>query len=98
AVRHTAAPELNVTGVVSADVSRSVPVISLASGRVVEIHGRLGDTVSKGQLLMRVQSNDVASAFADLHHATADLTLARAQLDRAKILYDRGAIPLKDVE
>ena len=98
AVRHTAAPELNVTGVVSADVSRSVPVISLASGRVVEIHGRLGDTVTKGQLLMRVQSNDVASAFADLHHATADLTLARAQLDRAKILYDRGAIPLKDVE
>ena len=35
---HVAAPELNVTGVVSADVSRNVPVISLASGRVVEIH------------------------------------------------------------
>ena len=33
---HVAAPELNVTGVVSADVSRNVPVISLASGRVVK--------------------------------------------------------------
>jgi cobalt-zinc-cadmium efflux system membrane fusion protein len=47
--------ELNVTGVVNADVSRTMPVISLASGRVVEIRARLGDEVTKGQLLMRVQ-------------------------------------------
>ena len=37
AVEHKAAPELNVTGVVGPDVSRQVPVPSLASGRVVEI-------------------------------------------------------------
>ena len=49
-------PDLNATGVVSADVSRNVPVISLASGRIVEIRKRLGDTVEKGELLMRVQS------------------------------------------
>src|ERR1700690_4357972 len=30
------APELNVTGSVAPDVSRNIPVISLASGRVVE--------------------------------------------------------------
>ena len=96
--QHTAAAELNVTGVVNADVSRNVPVISLASGRVVEIHARLGDEVTKGQLLMRVQSNDIASAFADYHHALADEKLAGAQLERAKVLYDRGAIALKDVE
>ena len=52
--RHEAAPELNVTGTVSPDVSRNIPVVSLASGRVVDIHARLGDTVTKGQLLMRV--------------------------------------------
>ena len=40
---HKAAPELNVTGVVSPDIARAVPVISLATGRVVEIHARLGD-------------------------------------------------------
>ena len=34
ATRHASAPELNVTGVVSADVSRNVPVISIASGRI----------------------------------------------------------------
>jgi len=92
------APELNVTGTVSVDVSRNVPVISLASGRVVEIHAKLGDTVTNGQLLMRVQSNDIASAFADYRHALADRKLADAQLSRSRLLFDKGAIPQKDVE
>jgi cobalt-zinc-cadmium efflux system membrane fusion protein len=96
--RHAEAPELNTTGVVNADVSRAVPVISLASGRVVEIHARLGDTVTQGQLLMRVQSNDISSAFSDYRHAMADETLARAQLDRAKTLIEKGAIAQKDLE
>src|SRR4051794_25724630 len=43
--------ELNVTGAVAADVSRAVPVVSLAAGRVLEVHAKLGDTVTKGQLL-----------------------------------------------
>jgi cobalt-zinc-cadmium efflux system membrane fusion protein len=95
---HVAAPELNVTGVVSADVSRNVPVISLASGRVVDIRARLGDTVAKGQLLMRVESADVSGAFSDYRKALADEILARAQLDRSKLLYDKGAIAAKDLE
>jgi cobalt-zinc-cadmium efflux system membrane fusion protein len=95
---HGAAPELNVTGVVSADVSRNVPVISLASGRVVDIRARLGDTVAKGQLLLRVHSTDVSGAFSDYRKAQADETLARAQLDRSKLLYDKGAIAAKDLE
>src|SRR5208282_1068657 len=50
-----AAAALNVTGVVQPDIARAVPVISLAAGRVVEIKARLGDIVTKGQLLLRVQ-------------------------------------------
>lgn len=95
---YSAAPDLNVTGVVAPDVSRAVPVISLASGRIVEVKARLGDTVSKGQLMMRVQSSDIAQAFSDYRQAVADETLTRAQLDRAKILYEKGAIAQKDVE
>ena len=95
---HVAAPELNVTGVVSADVSRNVPVISLASGRVVDIRARLGDTVAKGQLLMRVESADVSGAFSDYRKARADETLAHAQFDRSKLLYEKGAIAAKDLE
>ena len=98
ALPHSTAPELNVTGVVSADVSRSVPVISLASGRVVDIRARLGDEVKKGQLLMRVQSADISGAFSDYRKALADEVLARAQFERAQLLYDKGAVAKKDLE
>jgi cobalt-zinc-cadmium efflux system membrane fusion protein len=96
--KHEAPPELNVTGAVSPDVSRNIPVVSLASGRVVDIRARLGDTVTTGQILMRVQSADIAQAFSDYHQAVADETLARAQLDRSKLLYEKGAIAQKDYE
>jgi cobalt-zinc-cadmium efflux system membrane fusion protein len=96
--KRDAAPELKVTGSVSPDVSRNSPVISLASGRVVEIDARIGDTVTKGQLLMRVQSADISQAFSDYKSAVADQTLARAQFDRSKLLYDKGAVAQKDLE
>ena len=98
AVERVTTPELNVTGVVSADVSRNVPVISLASGRVVEIRARLGDTVQKGQVLLRVQSPDIAGAFSDYRKAVADEILAGKQFERAQILYEKGAISLNDFQ
>ncbi len=48
AVEHKGVPALNVTGIVQPDISRAVPVISLAAGRVVELKARLGDVVEKG--------------------------------------------------
>jgi hypothetical protein len=38
-----AAPELNVTGVVSADVSRNIPVVTLATGTFQPARERFGD-------------------------------------------------------
>ena len=96
--QHDSAPELNVTGAVNPDVSRNIPVISLASGRVVEIHARLGDVVTKGQLLMRVQSAEISQAFSEYRSALADQALARAQLERSKLLYEKGAVAQKDLE
>ena len=98
AVEHTSASQLMATGAVSPDISRTVPVISLAAGRVVEVHARLGDTVQKGQLLLRVQSADISAAFSDYRKAVADEHLARTQLERAKLLYDKGAISLNDLQ
>jgi cobalt-zinc-cadmium efflux system membrane fusion protein len=91
AVEHKAAPALNVTGVVQPDVARAVPVISLAAGRVVEIKARLGDVVTKGQLLLRVRSSDVSGAYQVYLKAVNDERLDRQQLDRARDLYDKGA-------
>src|SRR5579864_6545694 len=41
AVTHEGTSQLNATGTVTPDISRSVPVISIATGRVVEIKARL---------------------------------------------------------
>ena len=98
AEQHSAAPELNVTGVVSPDVARTVPVISLASGRVVEINARLGDEVKKGQLLFKVRSSDMSGAFSDYRKAVVTEQLTKVQLDRAKLLFDKGAIAKKELE
>jgi cobalt-zinc-cadmium efflux system membrane fusion protein len=95
---HVAAPELNVTGVVNPDVSRQVPVPSLASGRIVEINARLGDEVTKGQLLFKVRSTDIAGAFSDYRKAVRNEELAKIQLDRAKVLFEHGAIPKSALE
>jgi cobalt-zinc-cadmium efflux system membrane fusion protein len=98
ATEHVATPQLRVTGTVNPDISRAVPVISIATGRVVEIDARLGDTVKKGQLLLKVQSADVSGAFSDYRKAVADEQLSQTQLERAKLLYDKGAISLNDLQ
>ena len=97
-VEHVTTSQLKVTATVNPDVSRSVPVISLATGRVVEIKARLGDTVQKGQVLLRVQSADIAGAFSDYQKAVADEQLSHTQLERAQLLYAKGAISLNDLQ
>src|SRR5580692_1235138 len=98
ATGHSATSELVVTGTVTPDVSRNVPVVSLASGRVNAIHARLGDTVKKDQLLMTVRSDDVSGGYSNYRMAVADETLARTQYERAKDLYEHGAIALNDLQ
>src|ERR1700676_1257613 len=98
AVAHQFTSQLAVTGVGPPHITRSVPVISIATGRVVELNARLGDTVKKGQLLLRVQSADMSAAFSDCRKAVADEKLARIQFERAKLLYDKGAISLNDFQ
>ncbi len=98
ATEYKTAPTLDVTGVVQPDISRAVPVISLASGRVVEVRARLGDQVKKGQVLLRVQSNDVSGAYQTYLKAENQERLARIQLERQKLLYEKGAVAKSAVE
>jgi cobalt-zinc-cadmium efflux system membrane fusion protein len=98
AIARNSRSELQVTAVVTPDIARNVPVISLASGRVVEIDARLGDTVQKDQLLLKVRSGDISGGYSDYRKAVADEELARAQFDRAKDLYDHGAISQNDFQ
>jgi len=98
ATEYQAPSQMFVTGTVFPDISRTVPVISLASGRVVDIRARLGETVRKGQLLLRVRSDDISGGFDAYRKALSDELLARKQLDRAKLLYEHGAIAQQDLE
>ncbi len=98
ATQHQAASQLVVTGTVNPDIARTVPVVTLASGRVVDIRARLGDNVQKGQLLLRIRSDDVSGGYDSYRKAVADELLARKALDRANDLYAHGAIATQDLE
>ena len=95
---YMALPELAVTGVVSPDVSRSIPVPSLVSGKAVQVLVRLGDEVKKDQLLLKVRSSDVAAAYADYRKAVVNERLAHTQLERAAALFDKGALAKRDLD
>ncbi len=90
--------ELHVTGVVAPDVNRAVPVLSLAGGRAVDIRVKLGDEVRKGQVLLVIDSTDVAQAFSDYQKFQADEIFAQQQLARSRDLYDKGAVAHQDLE
>lgn len=98
AAEYDGTSQLIATGVVAPDVSRTIPVVSLASGRALDLRVRLGDTVRKGQLLLRVQSSDAAGALSDYRKALADETLANTQFERAKDLYAKGAASQNDFQ
>ena len=86
------ASELTATGSVFPDIAREIPVISLANGRVVDIKARLDDNVKKGQLLLKVQSPDITSAFDTYLKAANDEHMANMAYMRADELFKHGAI------
>jgi cobalt-zinc-cadmium efflux system membrane fusion protein len=89
---YDAPAELSVTGTVNPDVAREIPVISLASGRVVDIKARLDDYVKKGQLLLKIQSPDSSNAFDTYLKARNDEIMNNKAYVRAKDLFAHGAI------
>jgi cobalt-zinc-cadmium efflux system membrane fusion protein len=95
---HQAYSALAVTAVVTPDIARSVPVISLASGKIVAIDTRLGDTVQKDQVLLSIRSDEVSGGFDAYRKAVNDELLARKQLSRAVDLFAHGAIAEQDLE
>jgi cobalt-zinc-cadmium efflux system membrane fusion protein len=64
----------------------------------VDIKARLGDFVRKGDLLIKVQSPDVAGAFDVYQKAFNDERLANKAYIRSQALYEHGAIPQSALE
>lgn len=98
ATAHMAGANLDATGVIQPDVSRQVPAISPATGRVLDVAVRVGDQVQEGQVLYHVRSADISAAFAEYQKAVVAEQLTKKQLNREKILLDDGAHPASALE
>ncbi len=99
--RATVAGMINATGTIAARREMPVGVVG-EGGRVVSVPVEAGQWVSAGQVLAvidrSVQSQQAASAQAQIAVARADADLAQANLDRALKLVDRGFISKADVD
>ncbi|HYF02463.1 MAG TPA: efflux RND transporter periplasmic adaptor subunit [Patescibacteria group bacterium] len=82
---------LNASGYVVAQ--RKAAVSSKASGRLEQLYVIEGDNVKAGQILGRIENNDVQAAYnqmlASLEVAKANLENAKAELDDATIEFNR---------
>ncbi|RUP08638.1 efflux RND transporter periplasmic adaptor subunit [Hyphomicrobium sp.] len=76
----------------------SVQVFSPYSGRIVNLYGKLGDNVRKGQTLFTIDSPDLLQSESNLISAAGVLDLTNRNLNRLKELFKSHAIAQRDLE
>ncbi len=76
----------------------SVQVFSPYAGRIVNLYGKLGDNVRKGQTLFTIDSPDLLQAESSLISAAGVLDLTNRNLSRLKELFKSHAIAQRDLE
>jgi membrane fusion protein, multidrug efflux system len=94
--------EAHATGLVAPAPGAELLVVAPESARIVEIPKAEGDTVKRGDVLVRFEipstAAEVSKQEAETKRAQARLENARAALARAKDLFDRGVAARKEVE
>ena len=89
--------------------AQTVDVVPRAQGRLQTIGVRIGDPVTRGQVLAKVEDQELreqlrqADASFEVARATirqreADLSFARTNLDRNKSLFDRQLLPRQSLD
>jgi len=91
-------PSLTLAGKVAYGEDRYSKISSPVQGRVLEVRARLGDLVKPGQILLVVDSPDIAQAYSEFIKENSDLTFATRAYELAKDLYETKALPLKDLK
>jgi HlyD family secretion protein len=101
-VRRDIATVVKATGVIKPRIGAEVRVGSRTSGVVRRLYVRVGDSVSKGQLLADLDDRELvarrAEAAAAVEASSANLAYARADLRRKSELSTSGLIPPSDLE
>ena len=76
----------------------STQVFTPYQGRIVQLFAKLGDNVSKGQVLFTIESPDLIQADSTLIAAAGVLDLTTRALERARELYKVQGIAEKDLQ
>lgn len=89
---------LTLSGKVAYGEDRYSRISSPLQGRVVEVRVHLGDRVKAGDILLVVDSPDIAQAYSEYVKEDSDLQYATRAYELAKDLYENKAMPLKDLK
>lgn len=96
------ASSVQATGTIRAKIGAEVKVGSRISGRVERLYANIGDVVKKGQLIARLEQEDlqakVNEAKMNLKTAEANLDLAQKTIQRMKNLYAKDFVSKDKVD
>ncbi len=93
ALRQDFIPQIQARGLIKPSVGSEVRVGSRVSGIVQKLNVKIGDTVTKGQLLAELEPTELT---ARLNQAEATLNNARAQLEYARLDVERKRTLFKE--
>ena len=89
---------LTLSGKIAYGEDKYSRVSSPLQGRVVEVRAHLGDRVKAGDVLLVVDSPDIAQAYSEYVKEDSDLQYATRAHELAKDLYEDRALALKDLK
>ncbi|HMV17913.1 MAG TPA: efflux RND transporter periplasmic adaptor subunit [Rhodocyclaceae bacterium] len=83
---------------VAYDENATARLFAPVAGRVIEIHGQIGDTVKAGAVLAVLDAPELGAAEADVSKADAEASRTKAAFERARSLFDAEVIARRDLE
>ena len=92
------AHDLTLVGKVAYGEDRYSRISSPLQGRVLEVRAHLGDRVQAGSVLLVLDSQEIAQAYAEYAKEDSDLQFATRARELAKDLYESKALALKDLK
>ncbi|MDZ4855215.1 MAG: efflux RND transporter periplasmic adaptor subunit [Nitrospirota bacterium] len=92
------AHNLTLVGKVAYGEDRYSRISSPLQGRVLEVRAHLGDRVQAGNVLLVLDSQDIAQAYSEYVKEESELQYATRARELAKDLYESKALPLKDLK
>lgn len=90
--------DLTLVGKVTYGEDRYSRISSPLQGRVLEVRAHLGDRVQAGNVLLVLDSQEIAQAYAEYAKEDSDLLYATRAHELAKDLYESKALALKDLK